>query len=147
MEAVALAEQPVELRPVAPELGAFVEHLAEGVLHDADVLADADPAAQPLLQIGRGRQVVGVDVGLEYPLHLQPFGPHMGDDGIGRGGVGPPARVVEIEHAVDYCGGTPVRIAHDIGDRVRCIVEKCLYMGCHTGSSATPVVCERWMNT
>jgi hypothetical protein len=31
---------------VALELGAFVEDLAEGVLHDGDVLADADLAAQ-----------------------------------------------------------------------------------------------------
>jgi hypothetical protein len=35
VEAVAVPEEPVELRAVALELGAFVEDLAEGVLHDA----------------------------------------------------------------------------------------------------------------
>jgi hypothetical protein len=68
---VAIVEQPVELAAVALELGAFVEDLAEGVLHDGDVLADADLAAQLLLDIGRGRQVVGVDMGLDQPLELE----------------------------------------------------------------------------
>jgi hypothetical protein len=112
-----------------------------------DVLADADPAAQPLLQVGRGRQVVGVDVGFEDPLDLEPLAPDVGDDRVGRGRVGATARVVEVEHAVDYCGGTTVRIAHNIGDRIRCIVEKRLYMWCHIGSSGTFAICERQMNT
>jgi hypothetical protein len=64
-------EQRVELRAVALELGAFVEDLAEGVLHDHDLAADADLAAELLLDVGRSRQVVGMDVGLDDPLKLQ----------------------------------------------------------------------------
>ena len=65
---VAILEQPVELAAVALELGALVEHLAEGVLHDGDVLADADLAAELALDVGRGRQVVGMDMGLDQPF-------------------------------------------------------------------------------
>ena len=68
---VAVLEQPVELAAVALELGAFVEDLAEGLLHDGDVLADADLAAELALDIGRGRQVVGMDMRLDQPFELQ----------------------------------------------------------------------------
>jgi hypothetical protein len=68
---VAVLEQGVELRAVALELGAFVEDLAEGVLHDHDLVADADLAAELLLDVGRGGQVVGMDMGLDDPLQLQ----------------------------------------------------------------------------
>jgi hypothetical protein len=50
---IAILEQPVELAAIAPELGALVEDLAEGVLHDDDVLANADLAAELLLDVGR----------------------------------------------------------------------------------------------
>jgi hypothetical protein len=58
-------------RAVALELGAFVEDLAEGVLHDGDLVADADLAAELFLDVGRGRQVVGMDMGLDQPFQLQ----------------------------------------------------------------------------
>jgi hypothetical protein len=70
---VAILEQRVELAAVALELGAFVEDLAEGVLHHGDVAADADLAAELLLDVGRARQVVGMDMGLDQPLELQPL--------------------------------------------------------------------------
>ena len=68
---VAVLEQPVELAAVALELGAFVEDLAEGVLHDRDVLADAELAAELALDVGRSRQVVGMDMRLDQPLQIE----------------------------------------------------------------------------
>ena len=59
---IAVAEEPVELGAVALELGAFVEDLAEGVLNDRDVLADAQFAAELLLDVGCAGQVVGMQV-------------------------------------------------------------------------------------
>ena len=123
-EAVAVDEEPVELAAVALELGALVEDLAEGVLDDADVLADADPAAQPLLQIGRGREVVGMDVGFEDPLDLQPVVAEMGDDGVGRAGVGVARGIVEVEHGIDHRAGLACRVLHHIGNGVGRLVEK-----------------------
>jgi hypothetical protein len=56
----------VELAAVALELGSGVED----VLDDTDVPADGERAAEPVLDVGRGREVVRVDVGLENPLDL-----------------------------------------------------------------------------
>ena len=86
VKAVALFEERVELRAVALELGALVEDLAEGVLDDPDVVADADLAAELLLKIGRGGEVVGMDMGLQDPLHVEALALDMGDDGVGRSG-------------------------------------------------------------
>ena len=61
----------VELAAVALELGSGIEHLAEDVLDDADVLADGERAAEPVLDVGRDRKVVRVDVGLDNPLDLE----------------------------------------------------------------------------
>lgn len=58
---VAILEQVIELRPVALELGAFVEDLPEGVLHDHDLRTDPDLAARLLPDIRRGGQMVGVN--------------------------------------------------------------------------------------
>ena len=64
-------EQPVELAAVALEFGALVEDLAERLLHDDDGVADADLAAELVLDIGRGRKMVGVDMGLDQPFELE----------------------------------------------------------------------------
>jgi hypothetical protein len=134
VETVAVAEQPVELRPVAAEFGAFVEHLPERVLHDGDLLSDPDAPANPLLEVGRSGQVVGMDVRLEEPFHDKPLAPHMIDDRVGRPGVRAAARVVEVENAVDDRCRSSLRIAHDIGYCICCFVEKRGYMRRHVGS-------------
>ena len=102
---VAVLEQPVELAAVALELGAFVEHLAEGVLHDGDVLADADLAAELALDIGRGRQVVGMDMRLDQPFERQAAAPDEGDDRVGRGIGDAAGGIVDVHHAVDHGAG------------------------------------------
>lgn len=107
VQAVALGEEAVELAAVALELGTLVEDLAEGVLNHRDLLADPDPAAQPLLDIGRGREVVGVDMRLEDPLQIEPLGLDEGDHGIGRARVGPPRGIIEVEDRIDDGAGAP----------------------------------------
>ena len=85
-EALAVNEQMVELAAVTLEFGPGIEDLAEGVLDDADVLADAERAAEPLFDVGRGREVVSVDVGFG---DLDPVLPYEGDELVRRSGRRP----------------------------------------------------------
>ena len=54
-EALAVGEQMVELAAVTLELGPGIEDLAEDVLNDTDVLANSEHAAEPFLDVRRGR--------------------------------------------------------------------------------------------
>jgi hypothetical protein len=65
---IAVLEEPIELRAVPREVGASVEQFSEDVLDADDFPADRELAAQVLLEIGRGRQVIGVSVGLQEPI-------------------------------------------------------------------------------
>ena len=67
-ETVAIFPKAIKVRAVALEVGTGIEQLAECLLHDDDVLADGDLSADLLLQIGRGREVIGVGVGLQMPV-------------------------------------------------------------------------------
>ena len=62
-EALAIDKQMVELATVVLELGPGIEDLAEDVLNDADILADAELAAEPFLDVGRSREMVCVERG------------------------------------------------------------------------------------
>src|SRR4051812_26093313 len=66
--AIAVLEQPVELAAVARELGIFVKHLAKGILHHGDALADADLAAKFRLDVGRSREMAGMHMRLDEPF-------------------------------------------------------------------------------
>ena len=100
-EVVAVLEQPVELTAVALEIRAGVEDLAEHVLHDGDVPADGEQAADLALQVGRCREVVGMDVGLEDPLDLEPMLPHERDHAVGRVAVRVTGGGIVVQHRVD----------------------------------------------
>ena len=122
-ERIAFAEQAVELAAVALELRPLVEDLAERVLHHGDLLANADLAADTLLYIGRGGQVIGMDMGFKDPDRVKPLGPHMVDHPVGGTGIGPPRGIVEIQHGIDDGAGPAFRVAHNIGDSVRRLVK------------------------
>ena len=121
---VAVVEQPVELRAVALELGALVEDLAEGVLHDGDVAADAELAAQLLLDVGRGGQVVGMDMGLDQPLDREAVRLDEGDDLVGVVVGDAPGGVVDVHDGIDDGAGVRRRVLDDVGDRVGRRVEE-----------------------
>src|SRR3546814_7408891 len=80
----AIPEQMVELRAVGGEGLLKVEDLLEYPLHLGDVRADADPAAERRLQVRRGREVVGMGVGLEDPVDRETLFAHERDDPVGR---------------------------------------------------------------
>src|SRR3546814_5580997 len=100
----------VELAAVAGKFSAGIEHLAESILHHGDVETDAKPAAQLLLQVGRGRQVVGMHMGFDDPLDSQALLAHEGDDRVGRMSGGAARGGVEIEHRVDDGAGFRRRV-------------------------------------
>ena len=82
----------VELRAVGVEGLLEVEEVLEQPLHVGDVLADADPAAELLAQVGGGAQMVGMGVGLEDPVDREIMLADEGDDLVGElGGVRPAA--------------------------------------------------------
>ena len=73
VDRVTFIEQRIKLRSVALESGPFVEYLAECILHDGDIGPDPDLAAQMLLQIGGGRQMIGMHMAFEDPGDIQPW--------------------------------------------------------------------------
>jgi hypothetical protein len=113
-EALAVSEQPVELASIALEFGASIEDLAEYVLDDADALADAECTAEPLLNVGCGREVVRVDVGLEDPVDLEPLLANEGDELIRRLHRSAAGGGIVIQYGVDNRAVPGRGIPHDI---------------------------------
>ena len=122
--ALAVAEQPVELRTIALELGAFVEDLAEGVLYDGDILTDPEFSSKLILDKGSCRQMIGMNVGLDDPLELEPAVPDMRNDPVGALVGDAAGRIVDIHHGVHDSARGRRGILHDIGNRIRLVVEK-----------------------
>ena len=132
MEYLVRREQLVELRAVGP--GAIlVVHLGEGPLHRLDGGADGDVAAQLLLQIGRGRQVVRMGMGFQQPAALQAVCAHEGDDLVCRGGRGAACLGVVVEHGIDDGAVLAILRVDNVGDGGGGRVEKGLDLWGHHG--------------
>lgn len=80
----------VELRFVGHELRLEAVNLHKRRLDDADVGADGNAASGAGPEILRARQVIGVRVRLENPLHLQPVIRQVGQHPVGRRGLDAP---------------------------------------------------------
>jgi hypothetical protein len=121
-KAVSVGEQGVELRTVSGERAAGVEDLAEYLLYFRDGLANSDSATELALQGGCSRQMVGMHVRLELPVHGQAVGAHVPDNGIRRPVRQHAARRLEVEHAVDDRRPPRGRVVHNVsvcaGNRV-----------------------------
>lgn len=125
-------EQLVELRTVGPGVILMVDG-GERLLHRLDGGADGHVAAQLLLQVGRGGQVVGMRVGFQQPAALQAVFAHEGDHLVGRGG-GRAARLrVVVEHGIDDGAVPTVGLIHNIGDGGGGGVEESLDLWGHHG--------------
>src|SRR3546814_11694925 len=96
---IPVLEQTVELRAVALELGTFIEDFSEDALHRHDLAPDCPLTAKFLLQIGRGRQVVRVRVGLEAPVDGTPLLLHTGDNLVRPLEAGPARGLAPVTHA------------------------------------------------
>ena len=114
----------VELAAAALELGSGVEHLAEDVLDDTDVPADGERAAEPVLDVGRCREVVRVEVGLENPLDLQPLLTDEGDELVRRFRRRAASGGVVIQYGVDNRTVSRREIPNDMAGRVGWLVKE-----------------------
>ena len=88
------------------------------------MLADRGLATQLFADIGRGREVVGVDMGIDDPLDRQALGLHKCDQTVGRHGGGPPGRGVIVQQRVDDGAGLGFRVGDHIADRVGRLIEE-----------------------
>jgi hypothetical protein len=74
-------------------------------------------------------EVVGVDMGIQHPMHLQVLcGDEAGDllDGVGEGA---PGGGVQIQHRIDDHGILAVLVVHYVGQGVGAtVVEECFYL-------------------
>jgi hypothetical protein len=91
-EALAIREQMVKVPAPVLEFGARIEDLAEDVLDDTDVLANAERTATPVFDVGRGREVVRVDVGPRTIWLTVLVGSSKNDATSGRFAASPSAR-------------------------------------------------------
>ena len=94
-------KEAVELRAVSRESRALVEHFRKDVLDRANFATDGKRAAELLFEIGRGREMIGVIVRFEEPLHAQALLTDVLDHCVCELERGSPRRLVEVENAVD----------------------------------------------
>ena len=83
-ESFAVFEKFVELRAVCSEFGLEVEDVFEDSLHCGDLLTNSNLASEPLLQIRRCSQMVGMRVRFENPLNDESVRGDIVDDYIRR---------------------------------------------------------------
>ena len=126
---IPIAEQRVEIRPIARKFGPKIENLPENLLHDHDIAPDPQPAAETLLQIRRRGEVVGVRMRLQQPRHLQPGILHIGHHLIRRASKNPARGGVEVQHAVHYGGLHGVGIMHHMRRGKGGLIKKTAHIG------------------
>jgi len=110
-----------------------VVDLGKGLLHRLDGGADGDVAAQLLLQVGRGGQVVRVRVGFQQPAALQAVLAHEGDDLVGRRGRGAARLGIIVEDGIDDGAVPAILFVDDVGDGGGGGVEESLDLWSHRG--------------
>ncbi len=116
VDGVPIGKQMVKLRAVQLEAGFHVEDALEHFLHAADVVANRGFAAQVLLQIRRGAQVVGMGMGFHNPLDLQIIGFDKFDNFVSRLVAGAARLGVVVQHRVDDGASRAWFFVNHIGD-------------------------------
>jgi hypothetical protein len=131
-------EQMIELRAVGGEIVAQIEHLCEHRLHRADGRTDRDTPIQPLTQPARGAEMVGMGMGLEYPLHPE----RQALDGVDhplrrcmRRAAGPG---IEVEHRIHDRAAAAGAGMNDMGEGAGHRVEQRLDLRCGCGNGIHP---------
>jgi hypothetical protein len=122
-EALAVPEQPVEVGAFRFQVSG-VEDRPEDALHLLDVLADADRRAGLRFDVGRRRQVVGMDMRLQHPADGDTLLLGRLKHAVGESGVGGAGRVVPVGHRVDDGGLLRGRIPDQAADGVGRLVEE-----------------------
>ena len=87
---------------------------------------NAGLATQLLMQVGRGRQVIRVDVGFQDPLDLQIVAADVLDNFIGRTHIGFARGVIKIQDRIENGAGLAVRVTHHVTERIGGFIKKML---------------------
>jgi hypothetical protein len=95
--------------------------------------ADADRGAGLVFQVAGGRQVVGVQAGLQDPGRAQVLGADVGDDRVDEARVDGLGQRIEIQHGVDDGAEQGGRIGDQIGHRPVAGWRKAVISGCIIG--------------
>ena len=106
----------VELTAVGGEVRPGIEDAGEHFLDVGDMRADCGLAAERLLEIGRGGQVIGMGVGFQNPVDGQLLLADIGNDGIRRFGGGAARLGVEVQDRIDNRAVVAAWFADDVGD-------------------------------
>ena len=114
----------IKLRSIARKFVTEVEQIAEDFLNGGDRCANGNLAADLFLQIGRGRNMIGVRMGLQQPVNGQPFLSNKGDELIGGGCRGAARGRIVIEHAIDDRAAFGRGIIGDMARREGRLVEE-----------------------
>lgn len=126
-----IGKQMVKLAAVRGEPLFGVEYALEMALHVRDPGANADAPTKPGFQKGRGRQMVGMNVGLKDPFHRKAVLAHEIHDAIRLNGIGTPGLGVKVQHRIDDCTCATRRLEKDIGNRRGLRIEECLNLRVH----------------
>src|SRR6266540_3319294 len=70
--------------------------------------------------------MIGMDVGLEYPVKLEPVLLHVIDELVGRLSAGAPGGRIVVENRIDDGAYVARRIARNIAHGVGCFIKKTL---------------------
>jgi len=95
-------------------------------LHGNDLPPDRELAAQFLLQVGRGRKMIGMRMRLEQPSDGQRLAAHVVNDRVGGTGRGAAGGGVKIQHAVDNRGLSGRWVMNDVARGVGGFIEEAL---------------------
>ena len=131
VEAVVIGKQMVELASIARQVRPGIEDRTKGILRDGDLASDSEFTAERAANVRCGGQVIGMNMGFQYPLTLEPLLPDEIEHLIGGLCRGSCRCGIEIEHRVDHRAHLGRGIGHDIGNRIGICVEKCVYVGFH----------------
>jgi hypothetical protein len=126
LETLAILEQVIELASL-PRHVLEIEHGPEDLLHLSDVLADADLGLRLCLDIGRGREMIGMGMGLEHPDDADTLRLRLGQNSPGRISRSLSRTMVIVEHRVDHGARFRVGVGNEIAHRIGGLIEKGFY--------------------
>ena len=123
LESLAILEQMVEFGAIQRNVWR-IKHRAENLLHVAHMFADPDKCAGLVLDVRGGREVVGVNMGLQHPIDFGVIRLCCRQQSINRTDGRLSRSVIVVEHRIDHRSLSALRIDDQIGYRIGRLIEK-----------------------
>ena len=128
--AVTVGEQLIKLAAIPFKLGAGVKNFAKHILHRHNMFGNANLATKLLLNIGRCRQMIGMNMRFNQPFQIKAPGFNLGNHCIGMLITHGAGRIIKIEHRIDNRRLIGRRIDNQIADSIAVIVKKTFNIRC-----------------